>query len=301
MNHNVSHHLLVLLSLLVVTTSEAQTRLDPVGFPLAIGNKWYYSYTGRGVSTPVLRVKTIVDTLAGMSAFLVRESAPGLDSIRTEIWIVREGSFYDSLYQGHVLLYDASLSKDTSWWTQLDRAVTVSYHLDTVAFFGAFFKCQARSYSNYAMTSAQWQEDSVAEGVGWYYHYYHWYGGDYWGTDNYQLIGLLKSGVLFGDTLLTTSVDVNTIGNPGTFALYQNYPNPFNPTTTIRYALPRRSFVTLAVFNTLGQQVAMLVNGEVEAGYHEARFDARGLASGVYFYRLTAGGYSQIRKLCIVK
>jgi hypothetical protein len=88
---------------------------------------------------------------------------------------------------------------------------------------------------------------------------------------------------------------------PASFALFQNYPNPFNPTTTIRYALPKRSQVTLTVFNTLGQQMAMLVNGEVEAGYHEARFDARGLASGVYFYRLTAGGYSQIRKLCIVK
>jgi hypothetical protein len=83
--------------------------------------------------------------------------------------------------------------------------------------------------------------------------------------------------------------------------LEQNYPNPFNPSTTIRYALPHRSQVTLTVFNTLGQQVATLVAGEVDAGFHEVTFDASGLASGVYFYRLHAGGYTQIRKMLLVR
>jgi photosystem II stability/assembly factor-like uncharacterized protein len=73
---------------------------------------------------------------------------------------------------------------------------------------------------------------------------------------------------------------------PETIVLDQNYPNPFNPSTTIRYGLPSRSHVTLTVFNTLGQQVAVLHNGEQEAGYQEVRFDGAGLSSGVYFYRL---------------
>ena len=88
---------------------------------------------------------------------------------------------------------------------------------------------------------------------------------------------------------------------PLLFDLEQNYPNPFNPTTTIRYGLPYRSSVTLAVFNTLGQQVATLVQGEEEAGYHEVRFDGTGLSSGVYFYRLTAGTFVQSRKLLLLK
>ena len=68
--------------------------------------------------------------------------------------------------------------------------------------------------------------------------------------------------------------------------LSQNYPNPFNSSTTIGYALPERSHVTLTVFNTLGQQVANLFQGEQEAGYHSGVFDAAGLASSIYLYRL---------------
>ena len=90
-------------------------------------------------------------------------------------------------------------------------------------------------------------------------------------------------------------------GLPISVALFQNYPNPFNPSTTIRYALPIRAQVTLSVFNTLGQQVAVLVNENQEAGYHDVRFDGRGVASGVYFYRLRAGDYVAARRLVVVR
>ena len=82
--------------------------------------------------------------------------------------------------------------------------------------------------------------------------------------------------------------------------LHQNYPNPFNPSTTIGYAVPHRSRVALTVYNMLGEQVAVLVNGDVEAGYHEVRFDAPGLASGVYFCRLSTWERLQTRKMLLV-
>jgi M6 family metalloprotease-like protein len=84
---------------------------------------------------------------------------------------------------------------------------------------------------------------------------------------------------------LVTGVDSRSAVPTG-FSLDQNSPNPFNPSTTIRFGLPTREHVILAVFNTLGQQVAVLHNGEQEAGYHEVQFDASGLSSGVYFYRM---------------
>jgi hypothetical protein len=88
---------------------------------------------------------------------------------------------------------------------------------------------------------------------------------------------------------------------PGSFRLEESYPNPFNPTTTIRFGLPQRSHVTLTVFNALGQQVEELVNGDIDAGTHEVKFDGSRLASGVYFYRLQAREHMQTRKLVLMR
>ena len=100
---------------------------------------------------------------------------------------------------------------------------------------------------------------------------------------------------------MITSVQFRTGNAPAVFSLEQNYPNPFNPSTTIRYAIPQRSHVTLTIFNILGQQVATLVQGQQEAGYHDVRFDASGLASGVYFYRLHAGEYIVTKRALLLK
>jgi hypothetical protein len=88
---------------------------------------------------------------------------------------------------------------------------------------------------------------------------------------------------------------------PAGIHLAQNYPNPFNPATTIVYAVPERSHVTLTVYNTLGERVGELVNCEMEAGYHDVLFDASGLAGGVYLYRLQAGDFMQTRRLLFLK
>ncbi len=88
---------------------------------------------------------------------------------------------------------------------------------------------------------------------------------------------------------------------PSKFALEQNYPNPFNPTTTIRFSLPAREFVTLRIYNVIGQDVATLISGEMPAGLFETPFDARGLASGIYIYRLSTPSMSQTMKMVLVQ
>ncbi len=88
---------------------------------------------------------------------------------------------------------------------------------------------------------------------------------------------------------------------PGEFALAQNYPNPFNPTTTIEYTLKEPSDVELVIFDMLGRQVKTLVNGRKSAGEHKISFSAGDLFSGVYFYRLKAGNYTNMKKMLVIK
>ena len=100
----------------------------------------------------------------------------------------------------------------------------------------------------------------------------------------------------------TTATKVNDKNKlPATFNLDQNYPNPFNPTTKISFNLKERNYTTLKVYNSLGQQVTELVNGELGAGSHQVTFDASKLSSGVYFYRLESGKYSQVKKMLLLK
>ena len=88
---------------------------------------------------------------------------------------------------------------------------------------------------------------------------------------------------------------------PSNYILYQNYPNPFNSTTHIEYGLPRASRVTIEIFDLLGRRVAVLVQQQQKAGFHQVNFDANRLASGVYLYRLRAGEVRKVRKMLLLK
>jgi hypothetical protein len=99
----------------------------------------------------------------------------------------------------------------------------------------------------------------------------------------------------------TTDVEDEAPAVPTEFALHQNYPNPFNPVTTIQYDLPKENMVSLKVYNMLGQEIAVLVNGPQQAGVQRAQFSGDRLASGIYIYRLQAGTYSSTKKMLLVK
>ena len=97
-----------------------------------------------------------------------------------------------------------------------------------------------------------------------------------------------------------TSVD-EWSGIPTDYTLMQNYPNPFNPSTTIRFGLPNDSNVRLSVFNVLGQEVAVLVNSNLSAGYHKFDFDASKLTSGIYIYKIQAEKFVEVKKMLLMK
>jgi hypothetical protein len=103
-----------------------------------------------------------------------------------------------------------------------------------------------------------------------------------------------------GHFTYSNEVEVSAVG-PTTFNLSQNYPNPFNPTTDINFTVPEAGNVKLAVYNTLGQEVAVLVNGMVTAGLHSAVFNASSLPSGAYFYKLQSSNSVMMKKMMLLK
>ena len=88
---------------------------------------------------------------------------------------------------------------------------------------------------------------------------------------------------------------------PKTYALDQNYPNPFNPTTIINYQIPNNNYVTLKVYDVLGNKVKTLVDGYKTQGSYSVNFNAGNLASGIYFYQLKAGSFTATKKLLLLK
>ncbi|GJQ61265.1 MAG: glycosyl hydrolase [Melioribacteraceae bacterium] len=110
-----------------------------------------------------------------------------------------------------------------------------------------------------------------------------------WAIDNIQIQGVLS--------------DVDNIDSelPTDYSLSQNYPNPFNPATTINFGLPSDSRVSLKVYDTIGQEVATIVNSSLKAGYHTYNWDASRLSSGVYIYRIEAENFVQSRKMILIK
>jgi hypothetical protein len=105
-------------------------------------------------------------------------------------------------------------------------------------------------------------------------------------------------GIEYGTYVSVDAVEVHVPLKP---SLEQNYPNPFNPSTTIDYSLPRKVQVRLEVFNVLGERVNVLREGIQEAGHHSVVFDAKTLPSGIYFYRLQAGGFVETKKLILTR
>ena len=124
----------------------------------------------------------------------------------------------------------------------------------------------------------------------------------------------LDNGVTYSYNLITVDMDgKEVVANaepvsatpmahvPTAFALHQNYPNPFNPVTEIKYDVPKNTHVTLKVYNVLGAEVATLIDADQKANFYTVSWDARDLASGVYFCTLTAGDFKAVKKMVLLK
>jgi hypothetical protein len=114
------------------------------------------------------------------------------------------------------------------------------------------------------------------------------------------VVTLGDMGVMTAQDLTLTAVTTND-GVPKEYLLNQNFPNPFNPSTSISFSIPTRSFVSLKVFDLIGREVTTVVSEEMSAGSYIKQWNAQNLPSGVYFYRLQTGAFTQTKKLLLLK
>jgi hypothetical protein len=133
------------------------------------------------------------------------------------------------------------------------------------------------------------------------------------GPGTYQHMDLSLAGTCLKGWAVTTTggitrIDGNIVGIepissliPGTYSLSQNYPNPFNPNTNIKFDIPKQTFVKVAIYNTMGQEVANLVNEDLQAGQYEVSWTAANVSSGIYFYSIISNDFTMTKKMMLVK
>lgn len=281
-------------------------------FPLAIGNEWTYRYFTLTQMWPAGNpVETRTDS--GDVTYNVSGSVSNIDSARWQfqlrrdltrhriIWPIsgnprdttypiRDSSSFELIesHQGQHQLYrngdPGTIHLDVIPFTRNFIDTTLIYRFrrigsgDTIAFRSALYP--------YVRSTFTFQK-----AVGVFRFRYNSGSMDVYDTAHHYLL----------NSVITSTSERTAKSQPERFHLSQNYPNPFNPSTIIRFQTVTDGLVTLRVFDVLGREVGTLVNETKLAGEYIARFDARTLSSGVYFYRLSAGDYADTKKLIVAK
>jgi hypothetical protein len=139
------------------------------------------------------------------------------------------------------------------------------------------------------------------------YYFHGWIGsgnGSYTGPEAQVTISAMNNIIVESaqyDTIAPFGIQNLNTGVPREFGLHQNYPNPFNPVTKIRFDIPKMTQASIKVYDIIGNEVAVIYSGELHAGFYEAELNGANYASGVYFYRLETPGYSNVKRMVLVK
>jgi hypothetical protein len=252
-------------------------------FPLAIGNKWIYSF-----STTYWAEGWPDNTYSGTDTIQIIDKKIVTDTIK---WLMKSRIYADTielneLQQGRHQLF---INQNIDF---IGNTIFPFYpHVDTMVF------RYDRVDSSGIRTFYSWNMD----GRGFFHYTFKWEVGLLSVTFNDGctcMDGFYGNRTLLGQNL--TSVNYGQV-HLWNYQLNQNYPNPFNPSTIISFNLPTRTFVTLKIFDLLGREVATLISEELSAGNYSRQWNASKLPSGIYFYRLQAGSYAQSKKLVLLK
>jgi hypothetical protein len=198
-----------------------------------------------------------------------------------QITTVELTSFKANVLENNVNLNWQTATETNNSGFQIERRKTInerSEEWNTIGFIsGNGTTTEPQSYS--------FVDENLSSGI----YYYRLKQIDYDGTFTYLPTGQAGSNEI--------EVEIT----PSEYILEQNYPNPFNPSTSIQYAIGSRQFAILKVYNVLGKEIATLVNEEKSAGNYQVEFDGRKFSSGIYYYKLNSGDFTQTKKMILIK
>jgi len=300
-------------------------------YPMQVGNVWKYSFSyydqcGQDCYENVKMKIAASVQLYGKSYFIIQTTVdsvnrtqggmcmnPGTDTMRIDSITgnVLQYSNTGNCYLPHDIVLDSLRSRLHDTLRRCDNFVEACLDTSIVSIFGS-----SRPSKSFSMIQLEgvWNKGYVKDigyksdsKIGMCNGQYLW---EWWSS--LSLIGCVINGVVYGDTAFPVGINKISSQVPIAFALFQNYPNPFNPTTRIKFSLPNPSEggamnVTLKIYDVLGKEVASLIpplwGGEegLHPGTYEVEWDASNYSSGVYFYKLEAGSFSQTKKLVLIK
>ncbi|MFA5012708.1 MAG: T9SS type A sorting domain-containing protein [Ignavibacteria bacterium] len=301
----------VLLQIIFITMiSKAADTVSAKYLPLAVGNKWVYlkaSSMGGSYIYSITVTQITKDTVINNRKYFYTNIIPSVSAY----WIR-----YDStngqikMYANYApdcnyerMYYDLSVNVGDSCNNSYMPCTMNNYYCTQIkdtSLFGIITRIKTYYYSFSIHNGGSTKTENFAKNIGCYSDISHVasvYGQNH---NIYTLKGFVINGQLYGDTTLTF---INTISTniPGKYSLSQNYPNPFNPRTVISFQLPAVSDVMLKVYDVTGKEVTTLVNESLQPGTYETTFDGSGLNSGVYFYKLIADGFTETKRMLLVK
>lgn len=276
-------------------------------FPLHIGDLWQYRNENNQLAIQRIIGDTVIE---GKKFFLM------IHSLRTfggGIIRVDSSSRVQILYGnpiggdscGGELARERSTYRlaepESSAWRTCDDFYAFPSNTYLVSFDGIFLRNmfgQVRETMDFSFGGVTNTGDTLllysatlGRGIGVFYE-------SYYDSPFFQLYGAIINGVQYGTIVAVDDIPTTA---PSSFKLKQNYPNPFNPETTIEYELPLFGYVSLKVYNLLGQEVTVLVDGFRYAGRHQEIFRANSLASGVYSYVLRVGEFAAVRSMILIR
>jgi hypothetical protein len=292
--------LFTILALLVAINASALDTITCKYFPLQVGNVYKYYFGTSGGYSYTYKIRIVKDTIINNKRYYI--FSPGLyGTISPVRFDTLTGNIYSRSTSGYCSNSPYEIMQDSLKGIINDSAIVCN----------SVFKhrCSLTGYVNIIGNSVLTKRFRRNENPpGDYEEYIYGMGFGIVGINykagqeysGHSLIGCYINGVLYGDTILT---EISQIGSevPSAYSLTQNYPNPFNPMTNVKFSIANSGDVKIVVYDIQGKEVQTLVNEKLNAGTYEVKFDGSSLNSGVYFYKLITGNFTETKKMLLIK